>query len=446
MKNNILTIALAAVALTGVSSASARDCIYVTGSTAFRGTVNAVLHNKYSANLAATTAADTTLATTKGVTSLLFTNCNVNGSYYDISVGWSGSEAGIQSVASPDASPAKLQFFDPSATYAAVTSQAVGAPTTAAVSGKGVLAKATVTFADNLQKNSRFNTGQTNGLTSGNTYQALTQASVGVVPFAFLGNKTFPGDNIKSSDIRDLFSVGYTTYNNISGSTSINDKNTVVYYTGRNGDSGTRLNALLNAFWGKFSSVSGQATIGGGGSGAAITSLAPYAAGTINGIKFDTGDNGYSSGGSIVTKLNSVINSSTIVTGLTTKGSYTNYLVSYAGVGDYSSQAGTGVKVLKYNGAIPRCFNSTSTALDQGYTNIITGGYPFWTVVQVAYNGSSTNPGAVNFVADVCISGTGAITSLSSTDVNMAPNIKLSDMKVTRADDGGIQNPDASKW
>jgi hypothetical protein len=445
MKNNILTIALAAVALAGVSSASARDCIYVTGSTAFRGTVNAVLHSKYSANLAATTGADTTLATTKGAGSLLFTNCPVNGNYYDISVAWSGSEAGIQSVASPDASPAKLQFFDPIATYTAVASQSVGSATTATITGKGVLAKATVTFADNQQKNSRFNTGQTNGLSSG-SYQALTQAGVGVVPFAFLGNKTFPGDNIKTSDIRDLFSVGYTTYNNISGSTNISDKNTVVYYTGRNGDSGTRLNALLTSFWGKFTAVTGQATIGGGGSGAAITSLAPYAAGTINGIKFDAGDNGYSSGGSIVTKLNSVINSSTIVTGLATKGSYTNYLVSYAGVGDYSSQAGTGVKVLKYNGAVPRCFNSTSTALDQGYTNIITGGYPFWTVVQVAYNGSSTNPGASDFVTDVCVSGTGAVTTLASTDANLAPNIKLSDMKVTRADDGGIQTPDASKW
>jgi hypothetical protein len=253
-----------------------------------------------------------------------------------------------------------------------------------------------------------------------------------------LGNKTYPVDNITSTTVREFFSRGYTFMNFINGSTSVNDKNTVVYFTGRNPDSGTRLNALLAAFWGKFTGVTSQVVIGGGGSGGNITSLAQYPAATINGVPFGNGNNGYGSGSSIVSKLNSVIPSTVSITApIVAKGSYTNYLVSYAGVGDYAPTAGTGVKVLKYNGIQPRCFNTSSTALDQGYTNIITGAYPFWTVVNAMYNPSHSNATAASaFIDVVCATNNGGIRSLESTNANMAPNIKLSDMKVTRSDDG----------
>jgi len=102
------SILMAALAALTIASASAQETIYITGSTAFRSAANGALLSLYGATLAATDKATTSDATAGN---LLFTNCSVGGSTVHIAVAWSGSDAGMQTVAAGTNSK-RLPFYD----------------------------------------------------------------------------------------------------------------------------------------------------------------------------------------------------------------------------------------------------------------------------------------------------------------------------------------------
>jgi hypothetical protein len=91
---------------------------------------------------------------------------------------------------------------------------------------------------------------------------------------------------------------------------------------------------------------------------------------------------------------------------------------------------------LKFNGVEGRCYGTNGfTALDAGYTNIITGAYPFWGYEFVTYDNAVASANVKALATDWAA----AIQLEQSTGSVIAPNIKLSDMKNSRLEDGGNQ-------
>jgi hypothetical protein len=117
----------------------------------------------------------------------------------------------------------------------------------------------------------------------------------------------------------------------------------------------------------------------------------------------------------------------------------TNYLIGYVSVADISSaRRNAGLTPLKYNGVEGRCHDSsTFTALDAGYTNIISGSYPFWGYEFVSFDNSSATANVRSLANDLVT----RIKSFPSTSSIIAPNINLNDMRVRRTLDGGILLP-----
>jgi hypothetical protein len=120
------------------------------------------------------------------------------------------------------------------------------------------------------------------------------------------------------------------------------------------------------------------------------------------------------------------------------RGSTANYIIGYAGVSDAAGQYANGLKYLTYNGVKGRCYNTaTKTVLDEGYTNVISGKYPFWSYSHVMWDSAYSTAANSNVVTAL----TNAITTNSSTSSVLAPNIALGDMKVKRSADAGVLTP-----
>ena len=214
MKNmkNMKNILVAALAATAIGSAQA-ETIYITGSTAFRKAANAALQTALGANKIAACDSATSL-TDVSAGMILFTNCTVNSQTVDVAVSWSGSEAGIQSVASPSTNVKSIPFLDIAkltsnslvGTYGTNISSGVSF-TTMANNSNSTSARAHLAFSDTYQGASQFTgTGKADGL----SYTALTQpytntTGLGVVPFTFVANKGCPYTDITTSIFADLF-------------------------------------------------------------------------------------------------------------------------------------------------------------------------------------------------------------------------------------------------
>jgi hypothetical protein len=429
MNKNILMGALAALT---IASASA-ETVYITGSTAFRSAANQTLLNLYGANLAATDKSSTSDASAGN---LLFTNVDTGGgNIVDIAVAWSGSEAGIQTVACGTASK-YLPFYDQTKVAAAAgsypkTSLAGGNMSTLANSANTSLAKGTINFSDTFQGASVF----TGTAQDGVTYSTLNDVAVGVVPFTFVANKDCPYTDITTSIFNDIASKGYTFGSLFTGATA--DTNVKCWLLGRNPDSGTRVTTLAVSKFGVQKTV---AQVGLTASGGTITAIAKSTAGTINGISISAGNNGESSGGTLCGYMTNSVSGTVTISPLigVTRGSSANYIIGYAGVSDAAGKFTGGLKYLTYNGVAPRCYNTNvTTVLDQGFTNIITGKYPFWSYEHVMWDPNYSTAGNSNVVTAL----TNAIVGYSSTNSTLAPNIALSDMRVKRSSDAGTVTP-----
>lgn len=185
--------------------------------------------------------------------------------------------------------------------------------------------------------------------------------------------------------------------------TGLNAHRTIdVWATGRDPGSGTRLTAFAESGIGVNSTViQYQPTISGG----AVTSHIPWPAGTYNGIPYTQGNGGQTSGGNLVNYVTA------------TTSAINGYYVSYMSVNDAVNAIAGGAKELSWNGSF--------YSLD----GVKEGSYPFWCYEFVAYR--SSIPTATKTVAD----------TLANQIITVDAPIKLSEMGVGRASDGGLITP-----
>ena len=443
------SILMAAAAALSIASASAQTVIYITGATAFRSAANNTLYSLYSNNLYATSA---TNANNSGALALYFTNCPLtNGQRADIAVTWTGSEGGMRSVAS-GTNNIQVPFYDftkisngASANAFSTASppylQVTTPNTTDMVAGTyTTMAKGMIGFSDSFQSSSRFMNGPRAG--DGRRYVALNMQQVGVVPYSWVASRgwtnNFPDRNITYFNAFQALEVGETAGSSYSGRT--NDSTIKIFTVGRNIDSGTRVITLANLRYGVTRDVKQFQCFQSGGT---ITNMTWWPVRSINGITTGLGGGGENSGGVVGDYMTNVITSSTLITTETpddiiTPGN-TNYLIGYVSVADISSaRRNAGLTPLKYNGVEGRCHDSsTFTALDAGYTNIISGSYPFWGYEFVSFDNSSATANVRSLANDLVT----RIKSFPSTSSIIAPNINLNDMRVRRTLDGGILLP-----
>ena len=435
------SILMAALAAISIGSASA-ETIYVTGSTAFRKAANAALQSALGAGKIAASDSTTSL-TDVGAGMNYYTNCTVNGQTVDVAVSWTGSEAGIQSVASPvgTTNSKTIPFLDITKLTANGKVGTFGSSINSGVSfttmtgnSNTTSVQATLTFSDTFQAASAFTgTGKADGIVYTSLSETYTNKGVGVVPFTFVANKGCPYTDITTSIFADLYTGnGYVLGSEFSGNPS--DTNIRCFGIGRNPDSGTRLTTFIVGKVGSTPATVTQytPTVSAG----VITAIAKSTASTINGISVPTWQNGESSGGTLCKYMTNTVPapaSFSVPLGIT-KGSASNCLIGYAGVSDAAGQYANGLQYMTFNGVASRAYNSaTVTNLDAGYTNIISGKYPFWSYEHLYYNSSSASAQATNLASSLATT----ILALPSTDANVAPNIAISDMKVSRSKDGG---------
>ncbi|HWD91539.1 MAG TPA: hypothetical protein VG938_04235 [Verrucomicrobiae bacterium] len=278
---------LALIAAGFVTEAGAANAIYFTGSTAFRG-------NAYNVLSASTTGggvwdATPDVATRGNATAskgsdMLF-HGNISGVETFISCHWSGSEAGLASVANTTVpnppngnipgAPATFLKTDGSVAYTQVSSGATGSELEA-TTRQGDLALADTSSAVSLTS----------------TYPFASFGTVGIVPFTWMKNTNSTPNaswSALSNITHDQARVLLTFPQPAAFFTGNPAHTSYVYPVGRNKGSGTRVNTLADVGYGITTPVV-QFSIGG----------LPFTGGlTLN----EEDNNGYESGGDVAKAL-----------------------------------------------------------------------------------------------------------------------------------------------
>jgi len=397
------SILMAALAALSMVSAQA-DTIYISGSTAFRSAAN----NSISAVPGATLLAsdNSTLGSAGNAIWSVGTNYVI--------AHWSGSELGIQSAAGPatGTNTKTIPFCSLANTNLGIGNSAL----TATATNPQV---ASIAFSDTYQSTSIFNGKVVDSSGNSTTYTSLPDSVVGVVSFTWVGSKNFPTNaNVTTPVAQNLMSAPVMPVTMFTGVPS--DYTNAVYLIGRNKDSGTRLQTLVNIGL-KTSAGVHQYSV------SSTSAIVDYPAETIDGIAAGTAQSGYSSGGTLCGYMTNVY---TFGTGFTINGSAspqytgTNFLIGYAGTSDANSKVSGGLVELPYNGV-----NVSQTAIENG-------NYGFWGYEHVLVGNSATTAGTA-FAATLV----STIQGLASSDAKLFPNVALTDMYVTRSVDGSSLSP-----
>ena len=400
------------------SFANAQTYVRFTGSTAYRGaTVQAI-----QAYLASVATGGTYIATDSGATlgsgnyQAFKANLTAGGTLI-IKTHWSGSEAGIQSVAQ-DGVGLSINFIGDSAIPVSGTTFGTADTSETAIDD--------IAMSDSFQSSSIFNaTASINISGTAHTYAALQGANgysggvVGVVPFKWIASNhgTLTGGtltNITPQLAKALYSVSKLGSGGalpLSLFTALaSDSNTYVYPTGRNPDSGTRLAALAETGIGSVTTVT-QYQPQQSGTTAVVTGttqtlgqIALWPVDSVNGISIVKSNSGYGSGGQLAAAL--AIPSNTMTTPQGTGG----ILVGYLSTGDAATAlAGLG-KELTYNGVA-----YSVAAVQQGL-------YSFWSYEHLYYRTGSL----VSSIAD----------GVAAQIHNTTATIPVTGMAVSRTTDG----------
>ena len=416
---------MCALLLASVGIANAQTPhLYVTGSTAYRNPVEHALLAQFDAGVVYGYDG----GSFGGQHDTIYSG-TIGGTAWIIATSWSGSEAGIQTVSGGGSIP----FLNDNQIASCTTSgngalRNVTGDTTA--QSDSVFSPADMAMSDTLQSASEFQ-----GLFHSVTYPTLTEATnspVGINVFKFIANKGSSLTGVTSQQIRKLYAAGKLPLAFFTGNNA--DETSTVYVTGRNPDSGTRVTALLESGTGTAltSVVQYQPFHSGAGlqGSGVVDALNPYPAGTVNGISISTGNNGYSSGGNLVKSLNSDFTNGGSSLGVTVGSSHYNTtpsnghslsMIGYASSNDADGQIALGVVELSYNGV------KVGVSTDYNTNTLLTEGqYTFWSKEHV-YPGLSEDASHLTL-----------INAIASTIPNQAGAVKISNMKVTRAADGGV--------
>jgi hypothetical protein len=422
MKKNIL---IAAIAAMGIASASAGEAVYLTGATAFRSAANATLFATYANNLVA---ADKSSGSRNDSSYLKFTNITVGTSTnIDLYVGWSGSEAGIRTVASPSSNPV-LQAFYKTSLVKGTNAYSV------ASSGNTENIKGMIAFSDTWQEVSNFQ-GRAK---DGRTYGTLQRVAVGVCPFSYYVNKGTPISNVNIQNLTQILGAGEARLNLFTGNAA--DTNSKLWLTGRDPFSGTRVTQLILSKYGYNTPVVQYQAAGI--TNGVITEVKRYASNNSSGLVVSAANNGESSGGTLTGYLTntSVVTKKPLGITLGTN----NYFLAPVSVGDAFTKILDGCTPVDFQGVNGRwgrtneiiAAGTNIAALDSGYTNIITGKYPLWSYEHVLWPATGLSAAGSNVVTFL----TNQITSYETTNPLLGGNIKLGDMKVKRIADGANQD------
>jgi hypothetical protein len=300
---NNKSVILAGVMSLGLASlASATQYVYITGSTAGRGIVYDTLVDSGKVFDAAPTVLYSGGSSARGGTYVNFRGA-VSGVDTIIKAHWSGSEGGIGDLVG---SPATETFLtdDGSAT---TDSQAVD-----------------LAFADNHKNYSK------------NSKASITGAMVGIIPFKWVKQKGSAAGltNVNDAAIR----VALTANAKLALFTGVSTDTTYVYVSGRDNNSGTRVNALGECGYGIFNTV-GQ--IQTDSTGAMVTQ-------SDSGI---AGDYGYSGGGSLASQMGYDLSQATSIDNGPLGDGVSHFsVIAYLGKGDADTAVANGGTVLSYNG------------------------------------------------------------------------------------------------
>jgi hypothetical protein len=320
MKISKIILAVAALGL-GTVSLSNAGTVFMSGSTAMRSTVYSALTNVGTVFQAAPTVTLYQGGTTgnnagNGANYMAFSGTLVGGSGTTIlECHWTGSEAGILGVCSNTLPAFYDTFIDPSTLDGA--DHGTNVPST-------VSDPANLAMADNAQKFSR-------------TKKPVltTSAEVGVITFKWVRNPgNWAGTNVTDSQIRQALG-GLCKLAVFSGNAA--DTNSYVYVSGRDNQSGTRVNAYGDSGFGIFS-IPSQIEVNSSG----VMQLSP------NGLYLD--DFGYSSGGTLAKTLGASTIAPDSDLANTNAGNNGFSVIAYASVGDAATAIGLGAKELTYDG------------------------------------------------------------------------------------------------
>ena len=307
-----------AIGLGAISMAQAASVVYMTGSTAGRKAVYTTLVDNNTVFDSTPTvvfqgSGSTSAAGTADGASYINYSGNVGGVATVLKCAWSGSEGGIADIAGSGTE----NFLDDTAvTYTDGTKP-----------GPFVSASVQLAAADNDKAYSK------------NPSAAITGTKVGIIPFKWLAQKGSAAALTGVTDSALRVALGGGT--KLALFTGNSADTTRVYVSGRDDNSGTRVNALGNTGFGIFSSVS-QLQVNANGS------MTDQGGGTY------LGNYGYSGGGDLATQLGVSLDQSVNPNAKDVSpfgdGSSPYSVVAYAGISDANSAVGKGATVLTYNG------------------------------------------------------------------------------------------------
>lgn len=403
------TLLAALLALAAVGTASAQQKIYVTGSTAFRSATVGAITSVVGVAPSAFDGGTSGVTSASNANAVTWTGGNIGGAPVTIKASFSGSAAGIQTVAGN----LNVRFLPDGANTAATDPRNTSNPAEIAIPD--------VALSDVFQGSTPFNR-----TFLGVNYNALTDTPVGVVTFKWVASNGFTGNNITDTQAQQLFSAGFAPLALFTGAAAGNgsvrsgDQLKVVYATGRDPDSGTRLTGFADTGIGALATVKQyRATV----SGTQVTALQLYPITTINGVSTGSAGNSGESSGST---LRSFTNKTLAATAYQTEdaAATAGYLLTYLGVSDANTvlPGGSGAGAAP---AVELSFNGV-----QFSTNAVQqGNYAFWGFEHVDYR--STQTGIQKTFGDNL-----ANQLLSLSTATLSPNISLSDMAVSRGGDG----------
>jgi hypothetical protein len=401
---SLTLLAASVLALSLAGTADAQTKIYITGSTAFRSATTTAIDGVLTGTV--TKASDN--ATFTSANAVTWTGGSVGGQPVTIKASWSGSTGGIQTVAGS----LPVRFLPDGATGTAN-------PDPRNPANPAEVATPDMNMMDSYQSATFFN-----GTFQGVTYQTLVDNLVGVVTFRWLASNGFPADQTMTTQLAQyLFGNGVIPAALFTGNTA--DQNRLVFATGRDPDSGTRTIAFAESGIGVFSIVKQYKPTFSGTDNTVIVSQALYPVQVINGVSTQfPGNSGESSGSTLRTFTNKTFDPSAFNQEF--PAATAAYYVTYMGTSDAAVVLAAATKPavsLKWHGV-----EFSTTAVQEGQ-------YTFWGYQHLGYR-----PGLSGTKLTFATALKNQI--LGTSAAVLAPNVKLSDMKVSRAADGGLVGAD----
>lgn len=408
MKSKLNFVFLAALAIAPVASADTE--LLITGSTAFRAAVHEALLNDFFSS-APKYAHDKGTGAVSGAGKSIWqgTTANLGSAIVTVRCSWSGSASGIQAVTDPTNHP--VSFLTTS------TLPASAGENPNQTSSESLAAK--VAFSDVGQ-------GSTVYITP-----SLEDYPVGVIPFSWVINDTsatgatvaarYGFDSITAQFARALYTKGSQKLSMLTANPS---DTRLLYATGRDTGSGTRITMLVETKYGAFTPVK-QFKITA--TGDAVTDLQQWPVGTTGGDDPIAGNGGYSSGGTLagllVNKTDTTFNLKNAA-GTIQATPANGFLVSCVGISDSNTVVSGGGARLKYEGI------GYDTSADDA--KIQRGQYTMWGYEHMLN---------ATLDADQTTCRDDIITAIDTALGSTGGGIQLSSMFVGREDDGGIVAP-----